>query len=66
MKQYKKIHICAKEPPEDVDWNHNDWFYSLHPNHPGRKAIGKLHKRRCHATREANKLADEVVQWYPI
>ena len=64
--KYKEIHIFATDNPEGIEWNHNDWFYELRAENSEGKVVGKLHKRRCHATREANKLSNKVIQWYPI
>ena len=62
--KHKSINIFATAAPDGTEWNHNDWFYILRTE--SNEAIGKLHKRRCHATREANKLTNEVIQWYLI
>ena len=63
-KEYLRIHIVAVGEHNGEYPEHGDWFYQLRPERMEAKPLEKAFKRRCHATRYANKIAEKVEQWY--
>lgn len=63
MSKIKKAEIFATEPDEGMTWMHSDWFYEIRIDN---KRVGKLYKSRRWASRQAKKIANKIIHWYPF